>query len=687
MRCLPESLKLEWLKKSNRRHSHFQFIISIKKVIMESVMKEWVDQKLKWNTSDFANITILRIPCDLIWLPDIVLYNSVENHNKGYMKSLAMVEHNGKVFWPPIVRMRSSCKMDITYFPFDDQICTLKLGSWAYDGLQVDVTNRTVNIDLSNYVDNGEWQLMDTRIVRNVKYYQCCPEPFPDVVFYLHIRRRILYYLLNVIIPCMLLSSLSLTGFLLPPDSGEKVTLGLTVLLAFSVFMLLVAENMPPTSEYVPLVGIYLTVIMAMSALSVALSVFVLNCHHRGAMLHRPHPIVRLVALAIARMMCMSLRYLNKGPYRRCASNNLTSPCGRQPSSIFGHTTSSSYLENGLHELNSPTDNEEECNDQHHQHHQHQQQQHVIHQHYQHQNHHNHNNQSCLSQHNNIQQHRQHVIDLGLNGLVGDWSRPADGTAPSTANSQHTGNGGGVGGTPQACAGRTEREILLYLRAVLEAHERGKLERVAVCEWQEVARVMDKLFFWIFVIVTFSLDRRSAGHLAHDKERQRARTVRTSVCFIHDHKTSSYQNNDVVQAPSFTAVLFAKPARRPLIPLHLSLLFAAAAHANLYQNVVVLVETSSRSSLGRAVDRHVVFGVIWKMHLRVKQELTHVYLVRHSFLPVSKRMGVDTKGCGQASAMNRKAAEEFHGRLALSSSDHHSLTFVFRHEVLTRGRY
>ena len=53
------------------------------------------------------------------------------------MKSLAMVQKNGNVFWPPIVRMRSSCKMDITYFPFDDQICKLKLGSWAYDGFQV----------------------------------------------------------------------------------------------------------------------------------------------------------------------------------------------------------------------------------------------------------------------------------------------------------------------------------------------------------------------------------------------------------------------------------------------------------------------------------------------------------------------------------------------------------------------
>ena len=85
----------------------------------------------------------------------------------------------------------------------------------------MDVTNRTQNIDLSNYVDNGEWELIGTKIVRNVKYYQCCPEPFPDIVFYLHIRRRVLYYLLNVIIPCMLLSSLSLTGKTSSTGSGD----------------------------------------------------------------------------------------------------------------------------------------------------------------------------------------------------------------------------------------------------------------------------------------------------------------------------------------------------------------------------------------------------------------------------------------------------------------------------------
>lgn len=139
--------------------------------------------------------------------------------------------------------------------PFSQQICSMKMGSWAYDGLQVDVTNNSNTVDLTNYVDNGEWQLISSEAVRNVKFYTCCPEPFPDVTFWFHLRRRTTYYTFNIIIPCAILSVLTLGGFLLPADSGEKVSLGLTVLLAFSVFMLLIAENMPATSEFVPLIG------------------------------------------------------------------------------------------------------------------------------------------------------------------------------------------------------------------------------------------------------------------------------------------------------------------------------------------------------------------------------------------------------------------------------------------------
>ncbi|XP_064620948.1 neuronal acetylcholine receptor subunit alpha-10-like [Lineus longissimus] len=244
--------------------------------------QEWTDEKLTWDKKKFNNIEKIRIPCNKLWLPDIVLYNSADDHTDGYMAALAMVNNQGRVFWPPIVKLRSTCSIDITYFPFDDQICLLKFGSWAYDGTQVDVFNRSNGVDLKNYVSNGEWELIDVKVVRNYVIYSCCPEPYPDITFTLHMRRRTLYYTYNVIVPCIMLSALTLLGFWMPPDSGEKVTLGLTVLLAFSVFMLLIAESMPATSFYVPLIGVYLTVVMFMTSLSVMLAVIISNLHHQG---------------------------------------------------------------------------------------------------------------------------------------------------------------------------------------------------------------------------------------------------------------------------------------------------------------------------------------------------------------------------------------------------------------------
>lgn len=61
---------------------------------------------------------------------------------------------------------------------------------------------------------------------KNTITYQCCPEPYVDITFTIQIRRRTLYYFFNLIVPCVLISSMALLGFTLPPDSGEKLTLG-----------------------------------------------------------------------------------------------------------------------------------------------------------------------------------------------------------------------------------------------------------------------------------------------------------------------------------------------------------------------------------------------------------------------------------------------------------------------------
>lgn len=51
-------------------------------------------------------------------------------------------------------------------------------------------------------------------------------EPYIDITFAILIRRKTLYYFFNLIVPCVLIASMALLGFTLPPDSGEKLSLG-----------------------------------------------------------------------------------------------------------------------------------------------------------------------------------------------------------------------------------------------------------------------------------------------------------------------------------------------------------------------------------------------------------------------------------------------------------------------------
>nr|XP_040044938.1 cholinergic receptor, nicotinic, alpha 11 isoform X3 [Gasterosteus aculeatus aculeatus] len=172
----------------------------------------------------------------------------------------------------------STCNVDVRWFPFDIQKCELKFGSWTYDGWLLDL--QMEDADISGYMPNGEWDLIGVPGSRNEAYYDCCKEPYQDVKFIVTIRRRTLYYALNLLIPCVLLSSMTLLIFVLPADSGEKISLGITVLLSLTVFMLLVAEIMPATSDSVPLIGQYFASIMIIVGMSVIATVVVLQYHH-----------------------------------------------------------------------------------------------------------------------------------------------------------------------------------------------------------------------------------------------------------------------------------------------------------------------------------------------------------------------------------------------------------------------
>merc|ERR1719412_2195895 len=162
----------------------------------------------------------------------------------------------------------------------------MKFGSWTYNGFKGDFQLQSEEGDISSYVSNGEWALLGVPAKRNEVVSECCPEPYLDITFVIKIRRRTLYYFFNLIVPCVLIASMAVLGFTLPPDSGEKLSLGVTVLLSLTVFQQSVSEAMPITSLQIPLLGTYFNCIMFMVASSVVSTIMILNYHHRLADTH-----------------------------------------------------------------------------------------------------------------------------------------------------------------------------------------------------------------------------------------------------------------------------------------------------------------------------------------------------------------------------------------------------------------
>ena len=120
----------------------------------------------------------------------------------------------------------------------------------------MNVTNGSHMVETHGFKLNGEWDIYETTSQWMETILPCCPKTsYSSVEFTLYLRRRYTFYMMNIILPCTLLSILVMIVFCLPPDAGEKISLGISVLLAFTVFLLMVAENVPRTSLHIPIMG------------------------------------------------------------------------------------------------------------------------------------------------------------------------------------------------------------------------------------------------------------------------------------------------------------------------------------------------------------------------------------------------------------------------------------------------
>ncbi|XP_062402512.1 neuronal acetylcholine receptor subunit beta-4-like [Sardina pilchardus] len=292
--------------------------------------QSWQDFRLVWDASKYEGITKLRVPSKHLWLPDIVLYNNADGEYEVTVYTNAIVFASGLVYWLPPAIYKSACRIEVKHFPFDRQNCTLKFRSWTYDHTELDLVLRTKMATMDDFTPSGEWDILALPGRRTV---HPSDPTYVDITYDFLIQRKPLFYTINLIIPCVLITALAILVFYLPSDSAEKITLCISVLLALTVFLLLISKIVPPTSLDVPLIGKYLTFTLVLVTFSIVTSVCVLNLHHRAPSTHTMPRWVQQVFLVSLPALLFMRRPQNQSAQqrlRRCRARGQQGQQGHQ---------------------------------------------------------------------------------------------------------------------------------------------------------------------------------------------------------------------------------------------------------------------------------------------------------------------------------------------------------------------
>uniref|UniRef100_A0A1I8GF94 Neur_chan_LBD domain-containing protein n=1 Tax=Macrostomum lignano TaxID=282301 RepID=A0A1I8GF94_9PLAT len=149
----------------------------------------WYDTRLSWRSRvfdgnlSFNSISSIKIPNSQIWKPDLVVYNDVRKTELDWSLYYASIQSDGLVRLNTPQLMKLSCPINVQLFPYDKQVCRMKIGSWTMDGFELNLLNASTHADLSSMAEDNEFCLVKAPLERNVIKYACCDAPYPDITY------------------------------------------------------------------------------------------------------------------------------------------------------------------------------------------------------------------------------------------------------------------------------------------------------------------------------------------------------------------------------------------------------------------------------------------------------------------------------------------------------------------------
>ena len=236
----------------------------------------WHDAGMAWSPDSYGGVDEVMISYRKVWVPDLVLTTpSDEIESFGKPWQMVKYESSGHASWTTGGLMKSTCSVDVGKYPFDKQACKADFNVWGYDFDEVEIYTISDKVDTSLFTGNVAWVLDGTHVqtTRPTTWSQL------EVTFYL--QRKASFVVVNILMPILFLSLINVFVFLLIPESGERVSYCITVLLSIAVFMTIISDTLPRSSEPLPIISYKLMLDMIVSSLITFVTVLNLRLYYR----------------------------------------------------------------------------------------------------------------------------------------------------------------------------------------------------------------------------------------------------------------------------------------------------------------------------------------------------------------------------------------------------------------------
>jgi nicotinic acetylcholine receptor len=213
----------------------------------------WNDDRLKWNASQFGGKSSVHFMDHEIWQPDLSVYNGIHPTDEdNFAQVRCIVYASGTVLCVPPSRLITTCNINLRDWPYDVQKCMIKLGSWTYSNLEIELNLEKPSLE--HLLVNPNWKIIRLDSEKHLKYYPCCVEPYPDIQFNFTIYRTAGLQKAIIVIPVSVVIILTLATFWLPAQCGEKVILQAFNALILVIFSKYFGELLPDNSSDIPII-------------------------------------------------------------------------------------------------------------------------------------------------------------------------------------------------------------------------------------------------------------------------------------------------------------------------------------------------------------------------------------------------------------------------------------------------